>query len=112
MVSHMELYDRNRVVVMQIPLSLRQEMQATEADIEELSALPIQVEGVDCGVTLRQLQDGVVKISLRTGPRINASAVCAQLGGGGHKAAAGATAEGSLEQVKAAVLAAIEQVTT
>lgn len=111
MVAHMELYDQNRVVVMQIPLALRREMQATEADIEELSALPVQVEGADCGITLRELREGVVKISVRTGPRVNASAVCAQLGGGGHKGAAGATVEGSLEQVKAAVLAAVEQVT-
>ena len=38
MVADMERFDAGRVVVMQIPLSLRQELHATDADIEELSA--------------------------------------------------------------------------
>ncbi len=108
MVADMELYDQGRVVLMQIPLSLRQEFHATDADIEELSSLAALVEGTDCGVTLRELQPGQVKLSLRTGPRVNATAVCSRLGGGGHRAAAGATIPGSMAEAKAAVLAAIE----
>lgn len=111
MVADMELYDGDRVVVMQIPLSLRQEFRATEADIEELSALAALVEGTDCGITLRELKPGTVKISLRTGPRVDACAVCARLGGGGHRAAAGATMSGTLADVKAAVLRAVAEVT-
>ena len=96
MVAGMERCDAGRVVVMQIPLSLRQELHATDADIEELSALAAQVEGTDCGVTLRELRPGTVKLSL--------------LGGGGHAAAAGATVSGTMAQAKSAVLAAIAQV--
>lgn len=110
MASNMELYDDNRLVVMSIPLSLRQEMHATEADIEELSSLAAQVEGTDCGVTLRELSPNRWKLSLRTGPRVNATNACALLGGGGHKAAAGATLQGTYEEVRAAVLHAVEQV--
>ena len=86
-------------------------MHATDADIEELSALAAQVEGTDCGITLRELGQGKVKVSLRTGPRVNATRVCGLLGGGGHAAAAGATVNGTLEQVKQAVLAAVAEVT-
>ena len=110
MVADMKLFDRQRVVIMEIPLSLRQEMHATDADIEELSALAAQVEGTDCGVTLRELRPGTVKLSLRTGPRVNATEVCRLLGGGGHAAAAGATVSGTMAQAKSAVLAAIAQV--
>ena len=110
MVADMERCDAGRVVVMQIPLSLRQELHATDADIEELSALAAQVEGTDCGVTLRELRPGTVKLSLRTGPRVNATEVCRLLGGGGHAAAAGATVSGTMAQAKSAVLAAIAQV--
>lgn len=108
MVADMELYDQGRVVLMQIPLSLRQEFHATDADIEELSSLAALVEGTDCGVTLRELEPGKIKLSLRTGPRVNATAVCSRLGGGGHRAAAGATIPGSMAEAKTAVLAAIE----
>lgn len=110
MTADMTLFDHDRVVVMTIPLSLRQELHATEADIEELSSLAALVEGTDCGVTLRELRPGVVKISLRTGPRVDASAVCQRLGGGGHKAAAGATVNGTMDEVRAAVLRAYQEV--
>lgn len=110
MAADMTLFDHDRVVVMTIPLSLRQELHATEADIEELSSLAALVEGTDCGVTLRELRPGVIKISLRTGPRVDASAVCQRLGGGGHKAAAGATVNGTMDEVCAAVLRAYQEV--
>lgn len=110
MVADMELYDHDRVVVMSIPLSLRQELHATEADIEELSSLAALVEGTDCGITLRELKPGRVKLSLRTGPRVDACAVCQRLGGGGHKAAAGASVDGTLEDAKALVLQAYRDV--
>ena len=55
--------------------------------------------------------DGHVKISLRTDPGdLNASKVCALLGGGGHAAAAGAMLEGGMESVRQAVIDAIEAV--
>lgn len=110
MVADMELYDGDRVVVMSIPLSLRQELRATEADIEELSSLAALVEGTDCGITLRELKPGRVKLSLRTGPRVDACAVCQRLGGGGHTAAAGATVDGTLEDAKALILKAYRAV--
>ena len=56
--------------------------------------------------TIRRL----LKISLRTGPRVNATEVCALLGGGGHAAAAGATLSGTLKEAKQAVLQAIDMV--
>ena len=110
MVADMKLFDHQRVVVMEIPLSLRQEMQATDADIEELSALPALVEGTDCGVTLRELRPGTVKVSVRTGPRVDACALRRILGGGGHHAASGATVEGTLDEARMAVLAAYRKV--
>ena len=65
---------------------------------------------VNAHITLRELKPGRVKISLRTGPRVDACAVCRVLGGGGHKAAAGATVEGTMDEVKAGILAAYREV--
>ena len=110
MVSAMELYDNGRVVVMAIPLSLCRELHAAESDVEELSSLAALVQGTDCGITLRELKPGKVKLSLRTGPRVDASAVCRVLGGGGHKGAAGATVEGTMDDAKAAILRAYQEV--
>ena len=105
-----EYYDHDRVVVMQIPLSLCLDYKATEADVEELSSLAALVEGTDCGVTLRELRPGTVKVSVRTGARVDACALCRILGGGGHHAASGATVEGTLDEARMAVLAAYRRV--
>ena len=68
------------------------------------------VVSMAAAVTLRELEPGKVKISLRTGPRVNATKVCALLGGGGHAAAAGATLSATLSEAKQAVLQAIDMV--
>ena len=108
----MEFFQEGRGVFLTVPLSLMERIGATEDDAEDLSALAGIIEGVDCGAVLRELGPGEWKLSLRTGAngRVNATRVCQLLGGGGHAMAAGATLEGSLEEVKARILEAVEQV--
>ncbi|WP_298017051.1 bifunctional oligoribonuclease/PAP phosphatase NrnA [uncultured Dysosmobacter sp.] len=109
MLDTMEFYDRDRVAVLSVPMSLMERVQATESDAEDLSALGGQIEGVDCAVTMRELRPNVWKLSVRTGARINATNVCRMLGGGGHAAAAGCTVESSWLDVKLRILDAIAQ---
>lgn len=109
MLADMEFYDRDRVAVLSVPMSLMEQVHATESDAEDLSALGGQIQGVDCAVTMRELRSGVWKLSVRTGPRINASSVCRILGGGGHAAAAGCTVEAGYAEAKRRILAAIAQ---
>ena len=107
----MELHDNGEIAIVTLTLAMMEQLKATEEDIDDISAFVGQVEGVKTGVTVRQLKPGVCKISLRTEPGdLNASHVCAILGGGGHAAAAGATVEGSPEETKAAIMAAIRQI--
>ena len=107
----MEVHDGGETVVVSLTLDMMDQVGAKEEDIDEISAFVGQIEGCRTGVTLRELRPGVCKISLRTDPGdLNASKVCALLGGGGHAAAAGATVEGSVEFTRQAVLDAIRQV--
>lgn len=110
MLSGIEYHDQDRVAVLAVPLSLIAQVQATETDAEDLSALGGQIEGVDCAVTMRELRPDVWKFSLRTGPRVNATRACALLGGGGHAAAAGCTVEAPFAEAKGRMLEAIAQV--
>ena len=100
-------YDQNRVAVLSVPQALMARFDATESDAEDLSALGPQIQGVDCAVTMRELRPDVWKISLRTGPRINATDVCRELGGGGHAAAAGCTIEAPWAEARDRILGAI-----
>ena len=104
-------YDRDRVAVLSVPLSLMARLGATDNDAGDLSALGPQIEGVDCAVTLRELRPGVWKISLRTGPRVNATEVCRKFGGGGHAAAAGCTVAAPWAEAKRQILEAIAALT-
>ena len=56
------------------------------------------------GITIREKEDGVYKISVRTGEEIQANLICQHFGGGGHKSAAGCTIKGSLSKVKQSIL--------
>ena len=98
------------VAVLSVPLSLMARIGASETDAEDLSALGPQIEGVDCAITMRELRPDVWKMSLRTGPRINATEACRLLGGGGHAAAAGCTVEAPWAEARERILAAVAQV--
>ena len=112
LLGNMEFFHGGRGVFMTVPISLMERVGATESDAEDLSALAGMVEGVDCGAVLRELRPDVWKLSLRTGAngRVNATEACRLLGGGGHAMAAGATIEGTLAEVKAKVLSAVDAV--
>lgn len=105
----MELYDRDRVVIVTLPQSLIRSLALSEADMDDISALGGVVEGTDCSITMKETPDGAWKISVRTGARVNATKVCAAFGGGGHRAASGCVLRGmTLEEGKRALLEAVK----
>ncbi len=108
----MEFFDEGRGMFLVCPLSLVERLEAGPGDTENLSMLAGVVEGVDCGVVLKEQEPGIWKVSLRTGPdgRVNASNACRLLGGGGHAMAAGALIHGSLSSAKDQVINAINSV--
>ena len=106
----MDPYQGGKVGVGPVSLALMDEAGATEEDMEDIAAFLGQIEGVETSVTIRELEDGACKLSVRTSGGLNATPVCALLGGGGHAAAAGCTVNGTLEQAESAILDAIRQV--
>lgn len=96
-----------------IILSVTEEMQnktgCSGTDLEGIAVISRSVEGVKAGVTLKQVGDKKFKVSLRTYPPLDASLICKKLGGGGHKGAAGATVEGSLQEVKTQLISAVKE---
>ena len=110
-IAGMDLHDDGTIAIAAVSLDMMAVLNATERDTEDIAALVGQLEGVKTGVTIRELAPGKCKLSVRTDPSdLNASTVCALLGGGGHAAASGATVAGSVEEAKAAILDAIHRV--
>lgn len=108
--QEMVLFDDGRTVLVAITLDLIAQVGANEEDLENIASVLEHLIGVENAVTLRELRPEEYKISLRTGRALNASAVCALLGGGGHPSAAGCTILGSLEQAKEAIMGAMAQI--
>lgn len=111
LVDSMDWYDDGATVIGAISMADMARIHATKEDTEELASFANKIEGVQAAATLRQLEDRVWKLSLRTDGSLNATKVCALLGGGGHAAAAGATLHDADEQqAREKVLAAIRAV--
>ena len=110
MVETMDLHDGGKTAIAAISLQDMADFGATEEDVEDIAAVVGQLEGVHTAVTIRELKSGECKLSVRTAADLDASQVCALLGGGGHAAAAGCSVMGSVAQAKAAILNAIRQV--
>jgi len=64
---------------------------------------------VELAVTFRTDLTGATKLSVRSAPGYDAAAICAALGGGGHKAAAGARVNCDQLEAREKVLAILEE---
>jgi len=101
-ISGIEYYFGGACAVITITLDMTKGIDIE--DTNNVSALPRQIEGVEAGVVIKEKGDRLWKASVRTGGKVDAQEVCAELGGGGHIRAAGCTLTGSLKTVKDAVL--------
>lgn len=106
--EHTEFFADGMVAVSTIPAEVQTALGITEDDIDDISGFGREIEGVEIAVMLRPVREGG-KISVRTSPDYNAAEICKKLGGGGHKAAAGATLSCGMEETRKAILDALTE---
>lgn len=109
LVDSVEFYGNGLVGLCVITNEMLDSLGVASDDTDDISGFPRSIEGVEISVMIQELREGGAKISLRTGLRHNASDICARLGGGGHKAAAGATDKVGVAHAKQRILEAIAQ---
>ena len=95
-----------------VTLDMMERSGATEDDCDDLANLAGQIRGSRVSVTIRELsaQPPRCKVSLRTDGGVDASAVCASFGGGGHRMASGCELPLSPEGTALAIRLAVEDV--
>lgn len=93
-------YYDGRIISMKISLDWITELSACEDDLESISSIPAQIQGVDAAATFREIAKDTYKVSVRTNGEVDGGAVCKALGGGGHKMAAGCTLTGDFDSVR------------
>ncbi len=109
----MAYFRGGQVAVSTVTLQMMADAGVTENDMDDVAAIPGQIEGVLVSITIRETEDHGAKISIRTAGDlcpVSANDIGAKLGGGGHKSAAGCRVDGDVETAKEKILQAIDQV--
>lgn len=105
------LYCANgKCAIIYTTLAMQNALNISDDELEGLASVPRQIEGVLIGITMREKEGGVFKISVRTNGNVNAAEFCEAFGGGGHSAAAGCSIKGELNEVRAMLAAAAEAI--
>ncbi|MDD6279507.1 MAG: bifunctional oligoribonuclease/PAP phosphatase NrnA [Ruminococcus sp.] len=103
----MEYYLDGKLTIISVTADIMEQMGVDGSDLEGCASLPLQVEGVEVGIMIKEREPGVYKISMRSANDVNVSEICRILGGGGHAKAAGCLLEGSLGEVKKRLIEAV-----
>lgn len=85
-----------------------QQTGALRSETDDFINMALAIEGVGVAAMFTEHPVGTIKVSLRSRlSAVDCSLVTEQFGGGGHRAAAGATLQGDLSEVRSRVLAAL-----
>jgi phosphoesterase RecJ-like protein len=97
------------LVVATVPLTLQQTLHLEKDDLEGVVEALADVVGVQAGALLVERPDGTCKVSLRSRADVDVRAVAQSLepSGGGHRKAAGAHTQRTLEQARSALIDAV-----
>ncbi len=109
MLNNLEYYFDDRCALLVLTRDAMLDIQPDPTDLDGLSSMPRNFEGVDVSILIRPLrEEGNYKLSIRTGETVDACALASALGGGGHIRAAGCEVVGSIETVKREILKEVE----
>lgn len=93
-----------------IPQPLIQELGVGQFETDELLDLMRTGRDAECVLLFRELQDGSVRVNFRSRGKIDVSQLAKEIGGGGHRHAAGATVAGPLAAAAERVVARVRRV--
>ena len=105
-VEHIQIFRNGTMALIAIPKAV--EETVTKDDLEGIPGFLRSIEGVKMSATLRATEDGA-KMSVRSIPGYDCTAICGPFGGGGHKGAAGASTQLPLEELEQAFIKAMEE---
>lgn len=99
-----ELHFAGQIATIEVTQSMLDETGSTREDCGDLVNSIRRIRGVKGAISLREETPSLTKVSLRAAGELDVRAISAELGGGGHKNAAGIKLNLSLEDAKALLL--------
>lgn len=110
MLSGLETWFDGKVCVAAITQDMLRRTGATENDMDDVAAIPGQLEGALAGILIKELPDGTVKVSVRSVTGTDSNALCTRFGGGGHTLASGCSIAMPLGEAKRELKKAMEEI--
>jgi len=103
--ARLEFYFGGKVAISSISSEMMAEAGANEDDVDDIASIPGSIKGVMAGITFRELTSPLdCKVSVRTSPTVDANAIAATFGGGGHAMASGFSLDRPMAEGKARLL--------
>ena len=106
--ERMEIFPKYRGALICLTKEDLERFDYQKGDTEGLVNEPLRVRGLVYSIFLRE-DDDCIKVSMRSRYDYPVSDMCEDLGGGGHRMAAGAEFTGTMEECRMAILAEMEK---
>ncbi|MGL5440137.1 MAG: DHH family phosphoesterase [Filifactoraceae bacterium] len=91
----------NNVAYMYVTQDMLKETGVDYNDTESIVNYAVEIEGIDIGYFIKEKEEDLIKVSLRSKSKTyNVAKIAERIGGGGHIMAAGCTVQGNLEEAK------------
>jgi phosphoesterase RecJ-like protein len=104
----LEFFFQDKCAIGYIMLDTLQKLGLATNDVDGISSIPRKIKGVDLGITIRQIEEKIFRISIRTATGISGVSIAEFFGGGGHLCTGGCEIRGELPEVKEKILNAVK----
>jgi len=98
-----------RYAHMDVTIGMLREAGASIEHSDEFATYPRSIEGVEVSALFREVEAGLVKVSLRSKDFVDVAALARLMGGGGHSRAAGVRIRASMDEAKKKLSKAVEE---
>jgi phosphoesterase RecJ-like protein len=107
--ENLKVDDSGKVAWIEVSQDLLKDTGSTLEDADGLVDYPRSLAGVEIGVLFKEVEDGTVRVSLRSNYYFSVDKIAHQFGGGGHAKAAGCTINDTLIKAEDAVISTIKK---
>ncbi len=108
-VENLTFHCDGKIAIMAVTEDMCKSAGAELSDIDALVQLPRTVDGVEVGITLKQIEEGSFKVSVRSNDYFDATRLAGFYGGGGHVRASGFRVNGDVETLRKEIAAKTEE---
>ena len=108
--NSLDMYFDNKVAIIKVTQEMLKETNTTMEDTEGIISFVRDMEPVEIAILMKEINDEVTKISIRSKRYVDVAKLTSVFDGGGHKKAAGCTINKPILKVDKVLLTEIEKV--